>query len=118
MPRSARPEDIKKAVGLRLREAVYAVGSSQREFAGQVNAAENTFSQWCSGVALLDVLVAIRIAERYGVTLEFLYRGRLDTMSEELRRAISDARGNTAGSDAAVYALRGTHRKRTKVNGR
>jgi transcriptional regulator with XRE-family HTH domain len=114
MPRSVRPQEIKVGVGHRLREAVVAIGLTQRVFAAEVRAAENTFSQWCSGVALLDVLVAIRIADRFAVTLDFLYRGRLETLPEDLRRKINAARGvqdGDPGEAQGIYAVQPRQRK-------
>jgi transcriptional regulator with XRE-family HTH domain len=41
----------------------------------EINVQSNTYSQWESGARLLDVFAAIRMAERFGLTLDWLFRG-------------------------------------------
>ncbi|MGO9059203.1 MAG: helix-turn-helix domain-containing protein [Candidatus Binataceae bacterium] len=75
MSRAPRPSKSLQAVGARLRTARLALGLRTAQFSQGVGVKSNAYSQWEHGQRLLDVLVAVRIAERYGITLEWLYRG-------------------------------------------
>jgi transcriptional regulator with XRE-family HTH domain len=75
MPRTQRPSDRLQPIGRRLRAARLALGLRTKDMAESIGAASNTYSQWESGDRLLDVLVAVRIAECHKITLDWLYRG-------------------------------------------
>jgi transcriptional regulator with XRE-family HTH domain len=79
MSRAPRPIDHLRATGIRLKAARLALqppfGLKAAEFSKAIGVQPNTYSQWENGARLLDVLVAIRISERFGITLEWLYRG-------------------------------------------
>lgn len=80
MPRAPRKDELKEAVGLRLRVAREALGLQAKEMCQALNVAQNRWSQWESGTNLLDPVVAIQIADRYGITMEYLYRGDVSTL--------------------------------------
>lgn len=81
LPPSMRPEQI----GRRLRALLGAVDLASAEMARQVRCDPSAFNKYVRGQRLLPDHVAFRIAQRYGVTMDFLYRERLDAIPEPLR---------------------------------
>ena len=57
------------------------------------------YSNWIKGTRRIPVECAERLCDRYGLTLDFIYRGREDGLSENAMNALSDSlpiAGNTA----------------------
>lgn len=86
-----RPTDRLTIVGERLRAFRDAVGLSQAELAGIVNKAANTVAMWETGQRLLDPLAASTLAERYGASLDWFYRGDLSGVRKDLADRIAQA---------------------------
>ena len=70
-----RPPAYLRQVGRRLRVARLGLGRSAADMCRELGTTERAWSQWENGKRLLDVLVAIRLKERYGITLDWLYDG-------------------------------------------
>ena len=62
-------------IGARLRAARVALGLSQAELARGIGVRPNTYNQWESGKRLVDPLVAADICDRFGITMDWIYRG-------------------------------------------
>lgn len=71
----SRVSDQITATAARLRATRRALGLSQRDAANVAAVSEQRWSNWERGEHLLDLMAAIRFAERFGVTLDWLYRG-------------------------------------------
>ena len=74
-PRTRRPPDYLQEVARRLRVTRLALGKQQIELCREIDATDKAWSQWENGSRLFDILVAIRLKRRYGITLEWLYDG-------------------------------------------
>lgn len=84
-----RPTDQLALVGGRLRALRDALGLSQAELAGIVNKAANTVAMWETGQRLLDPLAASALADRYGASLDWFYRGDLSGVRRDLADRIA-----------------------------
>ncbi|MDE0003540.1 MAG: helix-turn-helix transcriptional regulator [Rhodospirillaceae bacterium] len=71
----ARPPAYLRQVGRRLRVARPGLGRSAADICRELGTTDRAWSQGETGKRLLDVLVAIRLKERYGITLDWLYDG-------------------------------------------
>ena len=50
------------------------------------------YNNWAKGTRRIPVEAAERLADTYGLTLDAIYRGRLDGLSENARNVFSGAR--------------------------
>lgn len=74
-PTSTRPPGYLHQVGRRLRLVRLALGLTAVELCREIDAGPKAYSQWENGKRLFDVLAAIRLKKRYGVTLDWIYGG-------------------------------------------
>ena len=88
-----RPPDYMREVGHRLRLSRLALGMTAAALCRDIDVNRQTYSQWENGIRLLDVLAAIRLKKRHGVTLDWLYDGdwarlpaRLATLMRDMER--------------------------------
>lgn len=90
MASQSRPDDVIALVGARLRAAREVIDPElkSKDMAAALHVAENTYSQWETGARLADPLAMARLADIYGVGLDWIYRGRLDGMPERIARAL------------------------------
>jgi transcriptional regulator with XRE-family HTH domain len=62
-------------VARRLREAREAIEPNASKFAGQAGIAQNAYSQFETGKRLLTLTAAVKLYDRYHLSLDWLYRG-------------------------------------------
>lgn len=60
----------------------------QKEWAAKNGFAQNRYNQWERGTRRIPVDAAETLCERYGLTLDFIYRGRRDGLSATLSNAL------------------------------
>ena len=89
-PRQRRPQDYLEAVGRRLRVTRLALGATAAELCQEIDARPKAYSQWENGKRLFDVLAAVRLKERYGVTLDWIYGGDMSGLSGKLARQVRE----------------------------
>lgn len=65
----------KEAVGLRLQLTRGALKLESGVFASAAGIAKNTYSQYESGIRLPKLDFALKLCERFGLTLDWVYRG-------------------------------------------
>lgn len=94
-PNSPQSEgDFRQEIGLRLkltRYALHAIGRGpkwQKDFATSIGLPNTTYCQIESGTQLLMPDQAVRIRDRYGVSLNWLYAGSKDDLPLTLATAI------------------------------
>ncbi|MFD2855387.1 helix-turn-helix domain-containing protein [Seohaeicola zhoushanensis] len=79
-------------MGARLRIVREALGLSSGDFARSVGIDPSSYSKIESGNKPLKMDMGFAIAEAYGVTMDYLYRGRLtdlpDRVAEHLRQTL------------------------------
>jgi transcriptional regulator with XRE-family HTH domain len=78
-------------IGERLRLTREALELKPGEFAGGAGIAKSTYSQWESGTRLPDLQFAMRLCDRYGLTLDWIYLGHLACLPYALAVKISAA---------------------------
>lgn len=88
-----RPPDYLRTVGRRLRVVRLALGKSAVEMCGELDATNKAWSQWENGKNLFDVLVAVRMKERYGVTLDWIYDGDPKGLPSRLAKLVREIEG-------------------------
>lgn len=81
-----------KAIGKRLLAIRVANGFEvQREFADAIGVGHSAYSSWETGVQRPGLTAAFRVVDRFGVSLDFLYRGHLWTLPDPVKKSISAA---------------------------
>lgn len=79
-----------ESVGLRLEVLREALNINKRDFAQSFGLDASSYSKTIKGEKPLRAEAAFVIAEKWGVTMDYIYRGRLlglpDDLSEALRR--------------------------------
>jgi transcriptional regulator with XRE-family HTH domain len=71
----------------RLRES-YGPDLSQRAWAERHNFSPTQYNNWELGTRRIPVDSAEELCNLYGLTLDFVYRGRRDGLSENARKAV------------------------------
>lgn len=71
---------------IRLRETYF--DGSQREWATKHGFSPTQYNNWEKGSRRIPVDQAERLCDAYGLTLDFVYRGRLEGLSENARKAV------------------------------
>jgi len=90
--RSMSNEPIYAEIGARLialREGYCDL--SQKEWAVKNGFNVGQYGSWERGTRRVPVEAAERLCDRYGLTLDFIYRGRLEGLSETARKMLSFA---------------------------
>ena len=63
-------------------------GETRRAWAARQKFNETQYNNWEAGIRRIPVEAAERLCERYGLTLDFIYRGRMDGLSENARKVL------------------------------
>lgn len=82
---------------MRLKELRKEAGLTQKQFAKEIGAAQNTVSQWEAGTRRLDDETIKRIASFFGVSVDYLLG-----LSESKRVSLAD---NVSEAKQAMYNL-------------
>ena len=77
----------RREVGARLRRVRLALGPNAAALAAEFGVTGPRWSHWENGRHLADVRIMVRLSRRYGVTLDYLYKGD----ESGLPRRLSDA---------------------------
>jgi hypothetical protein len=80
----------KKAVGERIEIWLKADDLSAAEVCRELAIKESAFSQWKNGKHLLPLKIAELLCRNYGLSLDWLYRGELRYLPQELRVRINE----------------------------
>lgn len=62
---------------------------SQRDWARRNGFNVSQYGSWERGTRRIPVEASERLCDRYGLTLDFIYRGRLEGLSETARKMVS-----------------------------
>lgn len=88
MPRSARASDLKIKTGQRLRAAREALSLEQQDVYRAVNVGKSTWSMWETGQRLADPVAMVRFSSRFGISLDWIYRGDSSSLPEKIRKLV------------------------------
>jgi transcriptional regulator with XRE-family HTH domain len=78
-------------IGKRLRAFRNHLGLTQKAFVDRHNLSPTQYNNWESGHRRIPVEKAAILEERYGLTLDFIYLGRLRTLQSNLADALSES---------------------------
>ena len=98
LPEESTPEKI----GERLRWfRKKHLGVDQKLFAAEIGVTVTRYSNWETGSIFLPPPAALQLVAKYGLTLDFLYRGELDRLPNHLLNAwLSRAAASSAKSSS------------------
>jgi transcriptional regulator with XRE-family HTH domain len=68
-------EQLVEGSALRLRATFRALNQNQTQIAKFLGVASNRINQYANAERLADLLLMIRLCERFGITLDWIYRG-------------------------------------------
>lgn len=83
MPPSTRAKELLE-IGDRLRAVREALELSQTDISRAIGVRANTYNQWENGKRLIDPLVASRLCDQFGVTMDWIYRGNMSSLPQHL----------------------------------
>lgn len=95
-----------ETVGTRLRDWLAAEDMSQadlvRKYSGhpKFNITPSKVSQWCDDTYKLDQDFAIELCDRYGLSLDWLYRDRISDVADGLKKKIMKVQAERLRSQA------------------
>lgn len=72
----------KAGVAERIRKVRDGYSMDQGEFAEKTGVADNTYNQWEKGKRIPDLPLAMALCDAWGITLDYLYRGQFQGLSE------------------------------------
>lgn len=90
--------------GRRLRAARKALGLTQAQAAEDLHTSNNNLSMWESGHRGIDPYKASRFVERYGLTLDWLFRGDPSGVRNDLAPRLLIELGKLSEASAALAA--------------
>lgn len=79
----------KSIIGTRLGAAREALGWTQKDFAEAVELSPQAWNNWEKGRQLIPPESALRFCERFGLTMDFIYAGKLDALPTNLSKEIA-----------------------------
>lgn len=79
-----------RAIAKRLAQTRLALGLSQIKVAKRAGVNANTWNQWEKGVNRPELNKGMQIADKLGITLDWIYRGALYTLAHELAQRIDE----------------------------
>jgi transcriptional regulator with XRE-family HTH domain len=88
MTKNDRPH---KEIANRLRAFRETLGLNQKDFAQKHNFSPSQYANWETGERRIPVESAALLEDRYGLTLDFIYLGRLRTLPHSLANDLSDS---------------------------
>lgn len=83
-------ERMYKEVGKRIDRLRTHLGLTQVAFCAKHGFSTTQYTNWKSGLRRPSVDEAMKLVDAYGLTLDFIFRGREDGLSENMRKVFSD----------------------------
>lgn len=84
MSQDVEKPDAMRVIGRRLRATREALGLTQEQLAQSIGVQRTAYRNWEIGERMPDPLAMTRLAERYGATLDWIYRGVIAGMAHSL----------------------------------
>ena len=75
MPLPTRSSEWNREVGLRLASTRNALGLTQEQLGNEINVSRTALGNWEKGIRLPDPAAIMRLAERFGIPMDWVYRG-------------------------------------------
>ncbi|MFS8181470.1 helix-turn-helix transcriptional regulator [Pseudovibrio denitrificans] len=90
----------------RLRAVRKYFGMNQKDFAANADIQYKSYNQWESGDFRVSIPGAIKLRERYGISMDFIYIGNIDAlptkMANELMSILRDNASNKSNDNGDV----------------
>jgi transcriptional regulator with XRE-family HTH domain len=83
-----RPAEFVKGVGHRLKKVRLALGFNQKEFISKLDVKKSAYSQWESGIQLIDPFKALILSQKFGITMDYIYGGIETALPEDIRKKL------------------------------
>lgn len=80
------------AVGRRLELTRQALGFDQQTFAREAGLKASTYNQYETGKNMPQIVAAHALCDRYRLSLDWIYRGEMDGLSQRIHSAIASVR--------------------------
>jgi transcriptional regulator with XRE-family HTH domain len=93
MPKSTKPQALRRDVGTRIALLREAVALTQEQMADALAVARNTLAMWETGARTPDLNAMIRLSERFDVSLDYVYKGSLTALRADLRTQLVGLEG-------------------------
>lgn len=118
MKKSVAAADQAKNAGLRLRAARLVLGHNTRDtFSAYIGVSSSALANWENGFRVPDVFAMVRMWEKTGITLEWVYAGSVRGLPYELADSIA-AKAAELGAKAPTQVVSRTRtRKRPESPG-
>jgi transcriptional regulator with XRE-family HTH domain len=94
-------------IGLRLQLVRTMAGLTQQQVADLLECDKSTITHWEGGRRLPDPLAMLQLGSTLGVTLDYIYSGRVDTLSQQMIRQLAVIRPSIEASNPAEPRRRG-----------
>ena len=94
--------------GRRLKAAREHLGLNQKVMANEIGVERTALTNWEGGNRLPDVLAMVRLMQRFGITLEWVYAGALAGLPYDMARSLEEraiALGASVGTPAPEWNL-------------
>lgn len=100
MTQSPQPPHSRAEIGRRLKATRQALGLRARDIHRATGIGESTWSQYENGRRFPDLMQMLPFAERFGIPLDWIYRGIVAALPYEIAQRILD--GQPASSEQAA----------------
>jgi transcriptional regulator with XRE-family HTH domain len=90
MPKPLASSELMTQAGLRLRAARQVLDVSQEVLAAQIKVERAALANWEQGSRLVSVLAMMRLYQRFGIPLEWIYCGELRQVPYEIGEQLKD----------------------------
>jgi transcriptional regulator with XRE-family HTH domain len=97
--RSPTPPHSRIEIGRRLKATRQALGLRTRDVHRATGIAESTWSQYENGRRFPDLLQILPFAERFGISLDWIYRGIITAVPYEIAQRVLDAQLSAPEAD-------------------
>ncbi len=88
--RKKQRHPFKIAAGARLRAVRHVLRLSQEALAAQLHVSRSAYAGYEQGERLVDPEVVVRLNRLYGITTDWIYRGSLAGLPDDLRAALAE----------------------------
>lgn len=101
MPRIRTSPKLADDVGRRLRQTLGLLGLANKAFCQAYSVGTSRLSNWLGGANVADLDKMIDLCDDYGLTLDWIYRGRLGGLPSDFRDKLTAEKGQEAKTRAS-----------------
>ena len=110
VPSSERASDLKVMAGLRLKAARLVLGVDRQDVMANVLGVQpSAYNNWEKGLRLPDVAAMVRLLDRSGVSLDWIFAGELRSMPFDLAAKLQERAIELGAAIAISSALSPNH---------